>query len=108
MISSNFNENNVVIINESEIQQKTNTITEFESIDDLNQDSNQQKGRIISGNLKNDQGRPIPGAEVIVLGTSESMITDFDGDFKIRVSEGQQLEISSIGFSRQTIEINMM
>ena len=101
-----INENNVVIINESEIQQKTNTITEFESIDDLNQDSNQQKGRIISGNLKNDQGRPIPGAEVIVLGTSESMITDFDGNFKIRVSEGQQLEISSIGFSRQTIEIN--
>jgi outer membrane protein OmpA-like peptidoglycan-associated protein/tetratricopeptide (TPR) repeat protein len=101
-----INENNVVIINESEIQQQANNIREFESSDDLNQDSNQQRGRIISGNLKNDQGRPIPGAEVIVLGTSESIITDFDGNFKIRVSNGQKVEISSIGFSRQTIEIN--
>ena len=101
-----INENNVVIINESEIQQQTNNIREFESSDDLNQDSNQQRGRIISGNLKNDQGRPIPGAEVIVLGTSESIITDFDGNFKIRVSNGQKVEISSIGFSKQTIEIN--
>jgi len=101
-----INENNVVIINESEIQQQTNNIREFELGDDLNQDSNQQRGRIISGNLKNDQGRPIPGAEVIVLGTSESIITDFDGNFKIRVSNGQKVEISSIGFSKQTIEIN--
>ena len=101
-----INENNVVIINESDIQQQTNTLIELETINDLNQDSNQQMGRIISGNLKNDQGRPIPGAEVIVLGTSESIITDFDGNFKIRVSSGQKLEISSIGFSRQTIEIN--
>ena len=101
-----INENNVVIINESEIQQQANNIREFESSDDLNQDSNQQRGRIISGNLKNDQGRPIPGAEVIVLGTSESIITDFDGNFKIRVSNGQKVEISSIGFSKQTIEIN--
>ena len=93
-------------MNESDIQQQTNTLIELETINDLNQDSNQQMGRIISGNLKNDQGRPIPGAEVIVLGTSESIITDFDGNFKIRVSSGQKLEISSIGFSRQTIEIN--
>ena len=101
-----INENNIVTINESDIQEQTNTLIELETINDLNQDSNQQMGRIISGNLKNDQGRPIPGAEVIVLGTSESIITDFDGNFKIRVSSGQKLEISSIGFSRQTIEIN--
>ncbi|MBJ25595.1 MAG: hypothetical protein CMC91_05615 [Flavobacteriaceae bacterium] len=101
-----INENSVVIINESEIKQQVNNTKEFESSDDLNQDSNQQRGRIISGNLKNDQGRPIPGAEVIVLGTSESIITDFDGNFKIRVSNGQKVEISSIGFSKQTIEIN--
>tara|TARA_B100000614_G_scaffold261805_1_gene292712 strand:- start:977 stop:3964 length:2988 start_codon:yes stop_codon:yes gene_type:complete len=101
-----ISENNVVIINESDIKQQTNTLIELETINYLNQDSNQQMGRIISGNLKNDQGRPIPGAEVIVLGTSESIITDFDGNFKIRVSSGQKLEISSIGFSRQIIEIN--
>jgi len=47
-----INENNVVIINESEIQQQANNIREFELGDDLNQDLNQQSGRIISGNLK--------------------------------------------------------
>ena len=59
----------------------------------------------ISGNVSSDDG-PLPGATVLVKGTNTGTSTDFDGNFKIRVSSGQKLEISSIGFSRQTIEIN--
>ncbi len=103
------NANDDFLISESDSIEQINDSLALEISKDFAEDnfsvSNQQTGKIISGNLNDNEGRPIPGAEVLVLGTSEVTITDFDGIFKIRVSEGQQLEISSIGFSKQIIDI---
>ena len=35
----------------------------------------------ISGTVLDDSGLPIPGANVIVVGTSSGTVTDFDGKF---------------------------
>ena len=59
----------------------------------------------VNGTVTDNQGQPIPGVAVIIAGTSQGTTTDFDGNFSIEVGEGQQLEISSIGFTTQVISV---
>ena len=41
--------------------------------------------RDVSGVVQDDAGNPIPGASIIVLGTSNGTVTDIDGKFSINV-----------------------
>lgn len=50
-----------------------------------------------------EDGIPIPGANVIEKGTSNGVITDFDGNFNITVSGNSILEFSYIGY--KTVEL---
>ncbi|MCB0470200.1 MAG: TonB-dependent receptor [Flavobacteriaceae bacterium] len=50
-----------------------------------------------------EDNMPIPGANVVVKGTTRGTSTDFDGNYEIHVNSGETLEFSSIGF--KTIEI---
>ena len=45
---------------------------------------------------------PIPGVNVIVLNTTRGTTTDFDGNYQIKVAEGEVLQFSYIGFLAQT------
>ena len=47
--------------------------------------------------------QPIPGVAVVVKGTTLGTVTDFDGNFAIKVENGQTLVFSFIGYS--TVEI---
>jgi iron complex outermembrane receptor protein len=52
-------------------------------------------------------GNPLPGANVIVKGTSNGATTDFDGNFNINVNAFPvTLVVSSVGFSTQEINVN--
>ena len=52
-------------------------------------------------------GLPIPGANVIVQGTTNGTVTDFDGNYSINnISEGDVLSFSFLGFSTQQIPYN--
>ncbi|WP_458627637.1 SusC/RagA family TonB-linked outer membrane protein [Winogradskyella sp. PC D3.3] len=44
-----------------------------------------------------DDGLPLPGATVIVKGTSRGQQTDFDGKFTIKVNQGDILVVSYVG-----------
>ena len=46
---------------------------------------------------------PVIGASVIEVGTTNGVITDFDGNFVLNVAEGAQLQISYVGFAAKTI-----
>ena len=49
-----------------------------------------------------DQGQmPIPGANIIVVGTSEGAVSDFDGNFSLTTSKSfpLTLRITSIGYA---------
>ncbi|WP_298535681.1 TonB-dependent receptor [uncultured Algibacter sp.] len=45
---------------------------------------------------------PIPGVNVIVMNTTRGATTDFDGNYQIKVDEGEVLQFSYIGFLSQT------
>ena len=51
----------------------------------------------VSGNVVDETGEPIIGATVMEKGTSNGVITDFDGNFKINVELGKTLVVTYIG-----------
>ena len=59
----------------------------------------------ISGSVSDESGNPVPGATVVVEGTNTGVVTDFDGNYQINASAGDQLTISSLGFASQTITV---
>src|SRR5690606_31797109 len=61
----------------------------------------------ISGTVQDDSGLPVPGANVIILGTNTDTITDFDGNFTITsdLNPPFSIQASSVGFETTTVEI---
>jgi iron complex outermembrane recepter protein len=61
----------------------------------------------ISGTVVDDSSQPIPGANIIVIGTSTGTVTDFDGGFTIKVNSNPPftLQASSVGFETVTQEV---
>ncbi len=54
----------------------------------------------ISGSVVDDSGQPLPGANIIVVGTSTGAVTDFDGNFTLKVNQQPPFSVqaSSVGF----------
>jgi len=62
---------------------------------------------IVSGNVIDaDSGMPVPSANVIEKGTSNGVMTDFDGEFTIEVPANAVLQISYIGYSTTEVPVN--
>jgi len=61
--------------------------------------------QIISGQVVGENDVGIPGVNIIVDGTSDGQITDFDGNFSITASSGDTLIISYVGFITQRITL---
>ncbi len=61
----------------------------------------------ITGTVTDQNNLPLPGASVSVVGESIGTITDSDGKFIIRISKQLpfSIEISSLGFITQTLEV---
>ncbi len=57
----------------------------------------------ISGTVIDATGETVIGATVMEKGTSNGTITDFDGNFKIKVNEGTVLVFSYIGYNSQEL-----
>ena len=65
-----------------------------------------QANKTISGNVSGPDGEPIPGATVVVKGTTSGTVTDLDGNYSLLVSETDEiLVISFVGFGSEEIEI---
>ncbi|MEH6658656.1 SusC/RagA family TonB-linked outer membrane protein [Leeuwenhoekiella marinoflava] len=60
----------------------------------------------ITGTVVDDTGLPLPGASVIIKGTSTGTSTDFDGNFSINATIGDILIVSYMGFNDQEITVN--
>ncbi len=56
----------------------------------------------ISGVVKDKIGSPLPGVNILEKGTSNGVITDLDGAYKINVHEGTSLVFSYIGYTSVT------
>ncbi|EJX06955.1 secreted protein containing TonB-dependent receptor, plug domain protein [gut metagenome] len=65
----------------------------------------QQQAAECSGTIVDATGEPIIGASVVVQGTTNGTITDFDGKFTLTdVPKGAVLNVSFIGYTTQTIK----
>ncbi len=68
--------------------------------------SHAQDDSTITGTVSDDQG-PLPGASVVVKGTTTGTQTDFDGNYTLEgVPSNATLEISYIGFAAQEIAVD--
>ncbi|MEW4923470.1 TonB-dependent receptor [Algibacter sp. 2305UL17-15] len=61
----------------------------------------------ITGTVTDDSGQPIPGANIIIVGTSTGTVTDFDGGFALTTNQNPPFTIqaSSVGFESATEEV---
>ena len=59
----------------------------------------------ISGTVTDENGVPLPGATVLVEGTSNGVSTDFDGNYSINASSGDTLVFSFVGYSNQSVVV---
>lgn len=59
----------------------------------------------VTGTVTDQEGGSLPGANVVVVGTTTGVQTDFDGNFEITVPDGGVLEISYVGFTPQRFTI---
>lgn len=67
----------------------------------------QAKARTVVGSVIDfETGEPIIGASVAVIGKGIGTISDLDGNFSIRVNEGEtELAISFLGYEKQTVTV---
>lgn len=61
--------------------------------------------RIITGTVVDEEGLPIPGANVIVKGTERRVATDFDGNFTLEVDNGEVLLFKYVGMKYYEITV---
>jgi len=64
-----------------------------------------QKKSQITGYVLDEKKVSIIGASVMLLGTSQGTVTDFDGKFTLEVPENSQLKISFVGYEPQLINV---
>ena len=66
----------------------------------------QQQGKKVSGVVTDQNGMAIPGASVVVKGTTIGTITDFDGKFALEIpTDAQTLVVSFVGMRTQELPV---
>ncbi|MCM4170697.1 SusC/RagA family TonB-linked outer membrane protein [Arenibacter sp. TNZ] len=61
----------------------------------------------ITGTVTDEDGVPLSGASVMVKGTTNGVVADFDGNFTIDVDSGSILVVSYVGFETKEITIGL-
>ncbi len=65
------------------------------------------QGLTVSGQVTGDDNETLPGVNVVIEGTSQGTVTDFDGNYTMTVSDpNANLIFSFVGFETQTVAIN--
>jgi len=60
----------------------------------------------VNGMIKDETGMPVPGATILLKGTTKSTASDFDGKFQMQVPSNGSLTITFIGYSTVTEAVN--
>ena len=60
---------------------------------------------LISGKVVDNSGMPIPGANILIKGSTKGVQTDFDGKFSIDAPSKSTLIISYVGMDNTSVEV---
>ncbi|MVN22571.1 SusC/RagA family TonB-linked outer membrane protein [Mucilaginibacter arboris] len=63
------------------------------------------QSNLIKGVVKDESGKPLPGASVTVKGTAIAVATGLNGDFAINATNGTTLVIKFIGYNTQEVVV---
>src|SRR5690606_35484476 len=63
----------------------------------------------VTGTVKDNSGQPLPGANIIIDGTTTGTISDFDGNFTLTSNQEPPftITVSSVGFEPMTKEVTI-
>jgi len=61
--------------------------------------------RVVTGQVRDNQGNPIPFATVTEGGTKNATQADANGNFTIRIPTTSRLTISAAGYTSQTTSV---
>jgi iron complex outermembrane receptor protein len=65
-------------------------------------------GQTVTGTVLDSSNDPLPGADVILAGTTKGASTDFNGNFSLDVNEGTgTVKVSFIGYANKNIEFTV-
>ncbi|MAB39853.1 MAG: hypothetical protein CL528_06080 [Aequorivita sp.] len=70
------------------------------------EEKTEQVSFITKGVVSDDTALPLPGANVIIKGTSKGTQTDFDGNYSIETKPGDVLVFSYVGFETKEITVS--
>lgn len=59
----------------------------------------------VSGRVVDEKGNPIPGATVLIQGTTQGVATDTDGRYMISVGPNDALRVSFIGYKTEVVQL---
>jgi len=63
------------------------------------------QNRVITGQVKDDKGDPIPFASVTIKGTNKGTTTDANGNFRIEAKAGDVLLITAVGSKEREVAV---
>ncbi|WP_240938712.1 SusC/RagA family TonB-linked outer membrane protein [Arenibacter sp. 6A1] len=61
--------------------------------------------RVIKGTIKDEKGEVLPFVNVVVLGSTRGVQSNFDGEYQIKANEGDILEYSYIGMKSKRVTV---
>lgn len=88
-----------IIIGKSQKQLEQKSIT----IERIFEETQQPDTKKITGTVYDEDGKPIPGASVLIKGTTSGTVTSIDGAFSLNVEPSSILTVSFIGY--QSLEV---
>ncbi|MEN2401477.1 TonB-dependent receptor [Flavobacterium sp. MC2016-06] len=69
-------------------------------------ESTMEKDHTLSGKIQDENGNPLPGVSIVLVGANKQGISDFDGQFFVDIPAGKHtLKVSYIGYKTQEILI---
>ncbi len=61
--------------------------------------------KVINGKVSDENNEGLPGATIIIKGTTKGTVTDIEGNFQLDVDENDIIEISFSGYEKQEISV---
>ena len=64
----------------------------------------QQQAKPVKGNVVDENGEPLIGVSVKIVGANGGAVTDLNGDFTVQGAEGKELQFSYTGYKTLTVK----